>query len=68
MQPFGRFRTEADIEPRSQNWLYEYMSYIAPGGTPSVLLYGVRSWGEPDMSGWEDLLNRSRMTLTMPIG
>ena len=23
MQPFNRFRTEADIEPRSQNWLYE---------------------------------------------
>jgi hypothetical protein len=22
MQPFSRFRTEADIEPRSQNWLY----------------------------------------------
>jgi hypothetical protein len=26
MQPFSRFRTEADIEPRSQNWLYEHTS------------------------------------------
>jgi len=27
MQPFSRFRIEADIEPRSQNWLYEYTPY-----------------------------------------
>jgi hypothetical protein len=24
MQHFGRYRSEADIEPRSQSWIYEF--------------------------------------------
>ncbi len=28
MQPFSGFRTEVDIEPRSRNWLYGYMSLV----------------------------------------